>query len=750
MATILMTSSKLYRASPMAARATKQTFIVHMAKLQMPPGFNHHTNWYESALKSVSGSEEMIYVYEAAAHGFSARLRADEALFLESQAGVLSVRPERKYVLHTTRTPLFLGLESDYLLPGLVADESGIVIGVIDTGVWPESRSFKDDGLGPVPSSWKGACETGTNFTALNCNRKLVGARYFLKGYEAEKGPVNESLEYRSPRDDNGHGTHTASTAGGSQVPGANLLGYAKGTARGMATNARVAAYKACWKGGCFDSDVLAAMDAAIGDGVDVLSLSLSDYYDDYFSDSVAVGALAAAEKGILVSCSVGNGGPDPYSVTNVAPWIVSVGAGSLDRTFPAPVRLGNGIKLPGVSLYRGVPLPAKALPFVYGGNVSFRSDGNLCVNGSLDPEKVKGKIVLCERGKNSRVQKGSVVKAAGGVGMVLVNTAQVGDELVADAHILPATHVSKKTGDAVKAYLFSNPNATTTISFRGTKVGIRPSPVVAAFSSRGPNPLTPEILKPDFIAPGVNILAGWTGARSPTGLPEDTRRVEFNMESGTSMSCPHVSGVAALVKAEHPDWSPAAVRSALMTTAYSAYMSGDQLIDAATGERSTPFDYGSGHIDPISAFDPGLVYDIKPDDYLDFICALNYTPSQILTLARKNFSCDPTRTYSVTDLNYPSFVVVFSGGKSSINYTRTLTNVGESGTYEVYVSSPDGVEILVEPQTLSFTDVGETQSYMVTFTATTMAASGSNVFGEIEWSDGMHVVGSPVAITWS
>ncbi|CAH9138496.1 unnamed protein product [Cuscuta epithymum] len=745
MTLIVTMLSKLLQAS----LAGKQSFIVHMAEPEMPSEFLHQAHWYDSALKSVSESAELIYVYTTAAHGFSAKLTQQEALFLETLPGVVSVQPERKYQLHTTRTPSFLGLV-DYLLPGSAA-ESDVVIGVVDTGVWPEIKSFDDRGLGPIPSKWKGTCETGTNFTASNCNRKLIGARFFSKGYEASQGPVNETLASKSPRDDEGHGTHTISTAGGSPVQHAGLFGYAAGAAQGMAKNARVAAYKGCWNDTCYSSDVLAAMDSAIEDGVDILSLSLGTGSVDYYDDVTAIGAFAAVEKGIVVVCSAGNDGPSLYTVSNMAPWIITVGAGTLDRDFPAPVTLGNGTKLPGVSLYnnKAVPFPAKRLPLVYAGNVSNATDGNLCVRGSLDSSNLKGKIVLCDRGKNGRVDKGYVVKAAGGAGMVLANAAEQGEELVADPHLLPATHVTKKSGEAIKSYLFHDPNPTATISFTGTKVGVKPSPILTAFSSRGPNSITPEILKPDVIAPGFNILAGWSGATSPTGLPEDLRRVEFNIISGTSMSCPHVSGIAALLKAEHPDWSPAAIRSALMTTSYITYMSGTPLIDAATGKEATPYDYGSGHVNPMSALNPGLVYNIDTNGYLNFICTLNYTSSQIYALTRKNFSCDASKKYSVTDLNYPSFAVVFSDKKSSMKYTRTLTNVGEPDTYEVYVSAPNSVEILVEPQTLNFTKMGEKKSYTVTFNALKMVA-GQSLFGRVEWSSGIQVVASPVAITWS
>lgn len=741
-----------------AEAAEKRTYIVHMAKSQMPARFeDDHSHWYGSSLESVSDSAEMLYTYNNVVHGFAARLTPEEAREMEARPGTLSVLPEMKYELHTTRTPSFLGLDQNAAMFPESDSLSEVIVGVLDTGVWPESPSFDDSGLGAVPNYWKGECEIGTNFTKSECNKKLIGARYFARGYEATLGPIDESKESRSARDDDGHGTHTSSTAAGSVVSGASLFGYAPGTARGMAPRARVAVYKVCWLGGCFSSDILAAMDKAIDDGVNVLSLSLGGGMSDYYRDSVAIGAFAAMEKGILVSCSAGNAGPSSYSMSNVAPWITTVGAGTLDRDFPAFVSLGNGKNYSGVSLFKGDSLPGKMLPFVYAGNVSNVTNGNLCMTGTLIPEKVRGKIVLCDRGINPRVQKGSVVKAAGGVGMVLTNTAANGEELVADAHLLPATAVGEKTGQEIKTYLFSDSNPTATIMFEGTKLGIEPSPVVAAFSSRGPNSITAEILKPDLLAPGVNILAGWSGAVGPTGLAEDDRRVGFNIISGTSMSCPHVSGLAALLMAAHgPDWSPAAIRSSLMTTAYTAYKNGKVIQDVSTGKPSTPFDHGAGHVDPVSALNPGLVYDLDAEDYLNFLCALNYTSSQINLLARRNFTCAANKAYSVNDLNYPSFALSLQAqtgsgtGSSVVKHTRTLTNVGPSGTYKVSVtSSSDSVKISVDPETLTFSQTKEKKSYTVTFSATSMP-SNTNEFGRIEWSDGKHVVGSPVAISWN
>lgn len=439
------------------------------------------------------------------------------------------------YTLHTTRTPEFLGLEREIL--GEKFEEVGpvsgdVIIGVLDTGVWPESRSFDDAGMSDVPVRWGGECESRAGFEPSLCNKKLIGARSFSKGYRMAIGAnPNRSREAESPRDVDGHGTHTASTAAGAHVANASLLGYASGVARGMATHARLAAYKVCWKIGCFSSDILAGMERAINDGVDVLSMSLGGSSAPYYRDTIAIGAFTAVEKGIFVSCSAGNSGPQPGSLANVAPWIMTVGAGTLDRDFPAYINLSKRRRFTGVSLYSGKGMGNQPVGVYY--NNEATGSGHLCLPGSLDPDLVRGKVVFCDRGVNARVEKGAVVRDAGGVGMILANTAASGEELVADSHLIPAVAVGKKIGDKIREILMSEVETTAELSFAGTILNVRPSPVVAAFSSRGPNMVTPEILKPDVIGPGVNILAGWSEAVGPTGLNSDSRKTQYNIMSG-------------------------------------------------------------------------------------------------------------------------------------------------------------------------------------------------------------------------
>lgn len=615
-----------------------------------------------------------------------------------------------------------------------------MIIGVVDTGLWPEHASFRSSGLPRVPSRWKGKCEAGPKFSTSKCNRKVIGAKAFFKGYEAIAGRINETLDYRSPRDSQGHGTHTASTAGGNLVGNADFLGLAKGTAGGMRHTARIAAYKACYQLGCASSDILAAMEEAVKDGVDVLSLSLGGAPKPYFRDSMAIAAFAAVEKGVFVSASGGNSGPTASSVSNIAPWIATIAASYTDRVFPATVELGDGRIFTGSSLYSGKGLK-KFLPLAY---------GKFCTSNSpsLSPSLIKGKIVICDRGINSRTEKGEQVKNGGGLGMILANVEDQGEELLADAHVLPATAIGARDAKSIKIYTNSSTNPTALIRFKGTVLGSR-APVLASFSSRGPSFFGPDIIKPDMTAPGVNILATWPPNISPTELKSDKRRVRFNIVSGTSMSCPHVSGIAALLKSKHRSWSPAAVKSALMTTAYTLDSRGSLMADAASNGTgpATPFGFGSGHVDPEKAADPGLVYDISTKDYLYHLCSLKYNSTQIGLFFGGKFNCHNRSDLQPGDLNYPSFAVGLSGNVTA-TYKRRVRNVGIGvSSYGVRVSEPKGVSMVVRPRVLKFRKIGEEKSYTVSFTAKgNVFASFS--FGSLIWSFGKYSVTSPIVVT--
>ncbi|KAK6239934.1 hypothetical protein QUC31_005403 [Theobroma cacao] len=358
--------------------------------------------------------------------------------------------------------------------------------------------------------------------------------------------------------------------------------------------------------------------------------------------------------------------------------------------------------------------------------------------------------MVVCQRGKNARAEKGEVVKMAGGAGMLLINTEREGEELLADSHVLPATSLGASAGNALKKYMNSTKSPTASIAFKGTTYGNR-APIAAALSSRGPNLVGLDVIKPDVTAPGVNILAAWPAITSPNELKSDKRIVLFNILTGTSMSCPHVSGIAALLKSRHKDWSPAAIKSALMTTAYVTDNKGSPILDVAFSSSATPFALGSGHVDPERASDPGLIYDISPKDYIYYLCSLKYNASQI-SLFVDNFTCPKHAIMQPGDLNYPSFAVNFkSSAAENVTYKRTVTNVGTpKSTYKVLVEEPKGVSVIVKPEILTFKMLGEKLSYKVTFIGlkrTKPVAASS--FGSLVWVSGKYRVRSPIAASW-
>ncbi|XVE77032.1 hypothetical protein DITRI_Ditri13aG0029500 [Diplodiscus trichospermus] len=743
-----------------SASADKQTYIVHMDRAKITNTYNSLGNsklWHQTVLDSVadvSSQEEheatppeLIYSYETLFFGFAAKLSAKQLESLKKIDGFVSAIPDKMLSLHTTRSPQFLGLRGSKGLWHSSDLHSDVIIGVVDSGIWPEHVSFQDHGMPPVPARWRGTCEKGTKFSPSNCNRKLIGARSFYGGYLALGGKINGTEGYLSPRDSDGHGTHTASTAAGNLVENANLFGLANGSAAGMRYTARIAVYKVCWPG-CTTVDVLAAMVQAIEDGVDVLSVSLGSVSvaEPYYQDYAAIASFLAIARGIFVTFSAGNSGPNEYTAVNTAPWLMTVAASTIDRSFPTTVKLGNGQTFEGSSFYTGKA--TKLLPVVYG-KTAGRKGADYCIAGLLNPKLVKGKIVICEQGFISFAAKGEQVKLAGGAAMLIMSPQ--GEDLDTMVNFLPDSLLGALASEAVRKYVNSTKTPTASISFKGTTYGTR-APKVAMFSSRGPNLVGPDVIKPDVTAPGVDILAAWAAGTSPTQLKHDKRIVLFNIISGTSMSCPHVSGIAALLKSKHRNWSPAAIKSALMTTAYTTDNRGKPLADLAFYGPATPFALGSGHVDPIKASNPGLIYDITPEDYVEYLCSLNYKDSQI-ALFVEGFKCPKKATMQPGDLNYPSFAVNFKHKTQniSITYKRIVINVGiPRSSYKVLVEEPKGVSVIVQPKILKFKKLGQVLSYKVSFIGLNKKKTvPSSSFGSLVWVSGYYRVRSPIAVTW-
>ncbi|XWS21211.1 hypothetical protein CRYUN_Cryun30bG0036000 [Craigia yunnanensis] len=719
-----------------------KTYIIHMDHSQKPLSFLTHESWHRSTLRSLSkpvdDHELFLYSYNHAMHGFSARLTPSQVSEIRKSPAHLAIHEESFGKLLTTHSPKFLGLRhSSGLWPASSYGE-GVIIGLIDSGVWPESESFNDRGMPPIPQRWKGKCENSTT-SPFPCNKKLIGARTFIKAIQVN----NSDQADNSPRDFLGHGTHTSSTAVGNHVPGASQFGYAKGIARGMAPRAHLAMYKVSNTEDIAESDVLAAMDQAIADGVDIMSLSLGFGQTPYFRDVIAIASLLACEKGIVVVCAAGNQGA--YNSTeNAAPWITTVGAGTLDRSFIGTVTLGNGLTLEGKSTFPESVLITNASLY-YGKGDSRKT---LCQIGSLNKNETTGKVVFCDNAGITIIseQISELYRIGANAGIVVADRIPFGalDDLTIPILALPIS-----SGTLIREYIIGESKAEVTMRFVLTSLGTKLAPEVAFFSSRGPNPINPAILKPDVIAPGVDVLAA-VPPFPKIRIGDYVLVTDYAFKLGTSMATPHVSGVAALLKAVHPDWSPAAIRSALMTTAYTINNNGTSLTNQLYAPPATPLDYGAGHINPNKALDPGLIYDMDTQDYIDFLCGLGYNDTEMRAVLRQSqWNC----TQKETDLNYPSFVAIFSEEANSPkvkNFSRVVTNVGEDqSVYQAVVGNSTALTVRVEPSTLTFTKKYQKLSFNVSIEIDRTAPP--QTYGYLKWIDQRNrTVSSPIVVLFS
>ncbi|XP_004492921.1 subtilisin-like protease Glyma18g48580 [Cicer arietinum] len=758
-------------------RATKKCYIVYLGTHSHGPtpssvDLEIATSSHYDLLASILGSKEnakdaIIYSYNKHINGFAAILEDEEAAQIAKNGKVVSVFLSKEHKLHTTRSWEFLGLRGNDINSAWQKGRFGenTIIANIDTGVWPESKSFSDRGIGPVPAKWRGGniCQInklrGSN--KVPCNRKLIGARFFNKAYESSNGKLPRSQQ--TARDFVGHGTHTLSTAGGNFVRGASIFGIGNGTIKGGSPRSRVATYKVCWSltdaASCYGADVLAAIDQAISDGVDLISVSAggasSTNSEEIFTDEISIGAFHALSRNILLVASAGNNGPTPGSVVNVAPWVFTVAASTLDRDFSSTITIGNE-KITGASLFVNLP-PNQSFTLVESTDAKFANattrDARFCRPKTLDPAKVNGKIVSCVReGKIKSVTEGQEALSAGAKGMLLENQPKVnGRTLLSEPHVLstvgfPQNHSRTKSArlditatDSIKSGTIIR------LSQAKTFYGIKPAPVMASFSSRGPNNIQPSILKPDVTAPGVNILAAYSLFASASNLLTDTRRgFPFNVMQGTSMSCPHVAGIAGLIKTLHPNWSPAAIKSAIMTTASTRDNTNKPIRDAFDKKLANPFAYGSGHVQPNNAIDPGLVYDLTIVDYLNFLCASGYN-QQLISSLNFNMTFKCSGSHSIEDLNYPS-ITLPNLDLNVVNVTRTVTNVGPPSIYFAKAQLP-GYKIVVVPNSLSFKKIGEKKTFQVIVQATNVTPRRKYQFGDLQWTNGIHIVRSPITV---
>jgi subtilisin family serine protease len=669
------TSPRATGAAKLDARsAESRAYLAFLEQVQ-----REHLDLMESAL---ARSIDVVFSYRAAGNGVAVAMDAQEAALVAQLPGVARVRPDQLYPLDTDRGPTWIGAPA--IWNGTATGGTGgtkgegIVIGDIDTGINMHHPSYSDtpaDGYTYTnrngSGNFEGWCDPGNpNFSAsYACNDKLIGAWDFV---EAVPGIV----EADGPEDDNGHGSHTSSTAGGNTLDGPFISG--------VAPHASIIMYDACYtnaqgQGLCPGAATSAAIDQATMDGVDVINYSIGGGTSPWAGDSDTF-FLNAVNAGVYVAASAGNSGPGANTTGHIGPWVGTVANATHDR-------VDNQVDVAGMS--GGTSPPADITgssmtdaygpaPIVYAGDYS---------NGDVDPEQclnpfppgtwTNGEIVVCDRGTIARVLKGQNVADGGAGGMVLANITGGTQTVVADPHIIPASHVATADGDAIRTWLASGSGHMASLTQSVLILNPAQADVLNASSSRGPSGL--DIIKPDLAAPGTNILAA-VNANAVAGYSGPA----FALFTGTSMSSPHTAGSAALVRAVHPTWTPSQIKSALMLTA-DTDMRKENGVTAAD-----PHDMGSGRVDLNLAAEVGFVLDETHANYLAANPGAGGDPATLNIASMANRDC------------------------TLCTWTRVLEGTAP-GTIDwtVTVNTPAGLDLTANPSSFSLAN-GATQSVTV------------------------------------
>ncbi|MGS0561581.1 S8 family serine peptidase [Microbacterium aurugineum] len=693
--------------------------------------------------------------YQVVLNGFSADLSGEQVDALRASKDVLGVYPDEIRHPDAQTSTDFLGLGDDRKGRGGVWQQTGgvdkagegVVVGVIDTGIAPEHPSFDGKKLkkqkkqhdrhkGKQPytdgkyvyfdksdgGQFQSAMVEAQDWDKRDYSSKLIGGQYFYAG--AEAAGFDFQYDYLSPRDGDGHGSHTASTAAGNFKVKASIEDVDFGTVSGVAPGAKVAAYKACYVGPdpavttddiCALSDLVAAIDQAVADGVDVINYSIGGGAASTVMAPEDLAFFNAAAAGVFVATSAGNDGPDPVTADHASPWYTTVAASTIP-TWEGTVQF-DGFEQAGasVSVPFGESVTGPSIAAIDAGAAG-AVDAQLCLPGTLDPAKVAGHIVVCDRGSNARAEKSQVVKDAGGIGMVLVNVPGGADSLDNDFHAVPTVHLNAEYREAVLAYVQGGVDRPITLVGENTTGVTTPTPQIAGFSSRGPMLADgSDVLKPDVAAPGVAILAATNNA--PGEKPT------FGILSGTSMASPHVAGLGALYLGEHPKATPAEIRSAMMTTAYDTVL--------PDGSKNTnPFEQGAGQVDATRYLNPGLLYLNGVKDWAAFLDGKGLSDFP---------GIDPI---DGSDLNQASISIGSLASAQTV--TRSVTST-QKGTFTAKASVP-GVHVKVTPSQLTFDKPGQTKTFTVTFDNTD-APVEQWATGTLTWTSKKNTVRSPIAV---
>uniref|UniRef100_A0A0D3GKF8 Subtilisin-like protease n=1 Tax=Oryza barthii TaxID=65489 RepID=A0A0D3GKF8_9ORYZ len=730
----------------------------------------HLRRYHDKLLDSllVEGTYEKLYSYHHLINGFAVHMSPLQAEFLRKAPGVKHVERDMKIQKLTTHTPQFLGLPTGVWPMGGGFDRAGedVVIGFVDSGIYPQHPSFsahKTDPFGPVPH-YKGKCEMDPVTRRSFCNGKIVGAQHFAKAAIAA-GAFNPDVDFASPLDGDGHGSHTAAIAAGNNGIPVRMHGHEFGKASGMAPRARIAVYKVLYRlFGGYVSDVVAAIDQAVQDGVDILNLSVGPNSPPTatrttFLNPFDAALLSAVKAGVFVAQAAGNGGPFPKTLVSFSPWITTVAAGVDDRRYKNHLVLGNGKLLPGLGVSPATH-ENKSFSLISAADALLGSSATKysaldCQRPELlNKRKIQGKILLCGYSFNYISGTASIKKVSetarslGAAGFIVaVENSYPGTKF--DPDLIDYYNSSTIRDWAGRATTFQ---ATAAIADGLLPTLYNSAPQVALFSSRGPDVKDfsfqdADVLKPDILAPGNLIWAAW----APNGTDEANYAGEgFAMVSGTSMAAPHIAGIAALIKQKNPKWSPSAIKSALMTTSNTLDKGSHPLraqqystSEIMTLTRATPFDYGSGAVNPKAALDPGLVLDATHQDYITFLCSIpDVEHSEVSNITGSTCSSSSKVQQRPYDLNIPSITISQLRGTQTVK--RTVTSVAaKAETYTIMTRMSPEIALEVSPPALT---VLPGASREITATLTARSVTGTYSFGEITMKgDRGHLVRIPV-----
>ncbi|GER40976.1 subtilase family protein [Striga asiatica] len=750
----------------------------------------HHRSYTErihnSLLRKVLRGEKYIklYSYHYLINGFAALVTPQQAERLSRRGEVSNVVLDYSVRTATTHTPQFLGLPQGAWAQegGFENAGEGIVIGFIDTGIDPTHFSFSDktpERDYPIPDHFTGICEVTRDFPSGSCNRKLVGARHFAAS-AITRGIFNATQDFPSPFDADGHGTHTAAIAAGNHAIQVEVAGNCFGNASGMAPRAHIAVYKALYKSfGGFAADVVAAIDQAAQDGVDIISLSITPNRRPpgiaTFFNPIDMALLSAVKAGIFVVQAAGNTGPSPRSISSFSPWIYTVGAAAHDRVYSNSIVLGNNITVLGVGLAPGTQNNTMytLISAIHALNNSTAEDDmyvNECQDsGNFNQSMIQGNILICSYsvrfvlGLSTIKRALETAKNLSAAGVVFcVDPYVIGFQLnpipmTIPGIIIPTQNDSKVLLQYYNMTLEMDNSTKKIVKFGGVASitgGIKANfsssaPKVMYYSARGPDPEDSslndaDILKPNIVAPGNFIWAAWS-SRGTDSI--EFQGESFALMSGTSMAAPHIAGLAALIKQRFPSFGPSAIGSALSTTASLYDRNGGPIMAQRAYANpdlnqspATPFDMGSGFVNATGALDPGLIFNSSYDDYMSFLCGINGSSQVVLNYTDQ--SCG-TYTMKAIDLNLPSITI--SKLNQSTLVQRTVTNVGKNETYNVRWSSPYGVSVKVSPARFSIAS-GENQILNISINATINSSFAS--FGRIGvFGTGGHLVNVPLSV---